>query len=145
ERSLRILLNENFRWLDERAPDEFVRTANAAGFSAIMPRVWHGRGVGWASELPKEPLWEKNPAAPKDPLAMLIKKAHAAGLEVHPWFTVTLRQRNFYNEYWDEGTPEKSFDVHRPEFRAFITGVVMEVVQKYPVDGINLDYIRAKG
>ena len=145
DRQYRILLDEDFLWLDKRGADRLIATARATGFNTIMPCVWHGRGVTWASELPRERYWEKNLDAGKDPLGYLVAAAHAAGLEVHPWFTVTLRQRDFFRAYWDDGTPKDSFDIHRPEFRAFITEVILEVVRRYPVDGVNLDYIRSRG
>jgi len=35
--------------------------------------------------------------------------------------------------------------VHYPQFRDFISNLVLEVVQNYNIDGVNLDYIRARG
>jgi len=80
-----------------------------------------------------------------DPLAKLIQIAHANGVQVHPWFTVALRERDFLQAYYGPGTPSSAFDLHRPGFRDFITGLIIDVAQRYDVDGINLDYIRTMG
>jgi hypothetical protein len=42
-----------------------------------------------------------------------------------------------------DGVPESFFDIHDEKFHTFIRDVVLEVVRGYPVDGINLDYIRS--
>lgn len=142
----RMILDEDFNWLTGRDADRLLDDVAAAGFNAVVPVVWHGRGVSWQSEMaPKEPLWEKRAGALSDPLQNLIERAHAKGIEVHPWFTVSLRQRDFLSNFYDAGTPPKAFNVHSREFREFIVVLMAEVVRKYPVDGINLDYIRASG
>lgn len=145
ERELRLLLDEEFSWMDRAAADELVSKAKRAGFNVIVPCVWHGRGVTWRSSLPREPRWADNPKGLVDPLAYLIKRAHAEGIEVHPWFTLVKRQRDFYPEFADPGVPDDAFDVHNQEFRRLMLSVVLEVVDKYQVDGINLDYVRSRG
>lgn len=145
DKPYRFVLDEGFFWVDRAGAAKFVATAKEAGFNALVPCVWHGRGTTWPSTQLKEPKWADNPRPLVDPLANLISEAHAAGLEVHPWFTVMLRQRDFMPAFWGEGTPKEAFDVHNPEFRRYIRDVILEVTAKYDVDGINLDYIRAKG
>ncbi len=81
----------------------------------------------------------------RDPLARLIDIAHKQGVQVHPWFTVALRQREILPEFHPPGSPREAFDLHRPGFRQFIVSLISEVAQRYPVDGINLDYIRTMG
>lgn len=92
-----------------------------------------------------------------DPLGYLIEKAHAAGLEVHPWFCVTYRDRHFRK--WLRETHgadidmvdqhgkaiELGADVHRPEYRQFVVDLMVGVARRYEVDGIHLDYIRSMG
>jgi uncharacterized lipoprotein YddW (UPF0748 family) len=78
-----------------------------------------------------------------DPLARLIKIAAQYELEVHPWFNVMLRQRDFFPQYYDAGTPDECFDVHKLEFRDFICNLMIECISRYEFQGINLDYIRA--
>lgn len=139
-----MLLDEDFSWIEKRGADLLVKRAVESGFTTIVPCVWHGRGVSWQSRQFPADAW-KWPDRKGDPLAYLIKAAHAAGLEVHPWFTVVLRQRDFYPEFRKVGISSEAFNVHDPRFRKFITSVIMDVVNNYDIDGINLDYIRAMG
>lgn len=142
----RTLLDEEFFWLTSQQAETTLARVKRAGFNVFVPVVWHGRGTAWPSQRsPKEPRWEEKLAAGalEDPLANLIKRAHALGIEVHPWFTVGLRQRDFLPQFHDEGTPPESFNIHLPAFRTFIVDLIMEVVNRYDVDGINLDYVRS--
>ena len=141
----RIILDEEFFWLTRVQADRTLDRISRAGFNVFMPAVWHGRGVSWPSKLaPKEPRWDDlSPSSTDDPLKYLIEKAHAKGIEVHPWFTVVLKQREFLKEFFDDGTPGEAFNVHLPAFRKYIVAVIMEVVARYDVDGINLDYVRS--
>ncbi len=95
------------------------------------------------------------PIEGEDPLARLIELAHRAGLEVHPWFCVTYRDRSF--RAWfeqkfgvnvdvvkqDGAVADLPADVHRPEYRDFMVDLMVGVARDYDVDGIHLDYIRA--
>lgn len=143
----RAIYDEEFSWLTKKSADNMLSRIKKAGFNVLVPVVWHGRGVTWSSKLaPKEPKWTQlNPSPTYDPLKYLIKKAHLMNIEVHPWFTVVLRQRDFFTDFYDGGTPEKAFDIHNAGFRRFITDLIVEVVKKYDVDGINLDYVRSRG
>ena len=99
----------------------------------------------------------KNVAQGFDPLGYLIEKAHAAKIEVHPWFCVTYRDRHFRSWFHQQrgvnvdmidksGKPiSLGADVHRPEYRDFMVGLMIGVARDYPVDGIHLDYIRTMG
>jgi Glycosyl hydrolase-like 10 len=141
----RIILDEEFFWLTPSQADRTLDRISRAGFNVLVPAVWHGRGVSWPSKLAsKEPRWEDSPPSSNiDPLKYLIEKAHEKGIQVHPWFTVVLRQREFLKEFYDDGTPDEAFNIHLPAFRKYIVDVMMEVVARYDVDGINLDYIRS--
>jgi uncharacterized lipoprotein YddW (UPF0748 family) len=142
----RVIFDEDFNWLTPETANKTLQRIKDAGFNVFVPVVWHGRGVSWPSKLaPKEPLWEQEKESSKDPLGYLIKQAHALGIEVHPWFTVALRQRNFFKEFCTEGTPAEAFDVHDLSFQKFFASLVEEVIKNYDVDGINLDYIRSMG
>jgi len=37
------------------------------------------------------------------------------------------------------------FEMHLPQFRDYMAELILEVVARYPIQGINLDYIRAGG
>ncbi|NOU10837.1 MAG: family 10 glycosylhydrolase [Nitrospira sp.] len=146
EEAVHVLFDEEFSWLTQEGADRFLQRAQEAGFDTVVPCVWHGRGVTWPSELaPREPRWEATLDQNPDPLGYLIRKAHVLGIKVHPWFTVGLRQRDFFPEFAEPGTPEKSFNWHHPGFQDWMVNLILEVVQTYEIDGLNLDYVRTKG
>ena len=143
----RIIFEENvLSWTSKEATDELLSRIKAAGFNAFSPIVWHGRGTTWPSAYAEWDSWLKaNPKQGYDPLKYLIDRAHAMGMEVHPWFTLTLREVDFLPQFAPSGTPDHAFDVHMPEFRHLMANLIAEVVSRYDVDGINLDYVRAIG
>jgi len=143
---MRVLFDEEFSWLTKEGADRLVARASETGFTVIVPCVWHGRGVSWPSEqTAREPRWEQHAARNPDPLRYLITRAHASGIQIYPWFTIALRQGNLFPEFAEPGTPEKAFNVHASGFRAWMVALILEVVTRYDVDGINLDYVRTKG
>jgi uncharacterized lipoprotein YddW (UPF0748 family) len=101
----------------------------------------------WKSEI--EPIQKdyylQSEIRGKDLLSDLIDKAHAAGIQVHPWFCVAKRLGDAHPEFAEDGTPKGMYDVHLEGFDDFIAGLIKEVVKKYDVDGINLDYVRTGG
>jgi len=105
--------------------------------------------------------------APFDPLADLITKAHAVGIEVHPWI-VTYR---IWSKDWTDLPTDHVWYAHRPggtsqdwsmrksdgsyldgnnynldpgipAVQDYICKVVVDIVSRYNVDGFNWDYIR---
>lgn len=142
---LRAIFDESWQWAQSRRTvDSIVQRAVAAGFNVIVPCVWHGAGTYYPSEFPAAPLRRVIDAG-FDPLAYLVERAHAAGLEVHPWFTVVRREDESLPRFSGAGVPAGAFDVHNDVFRAFIADLIVDVAKRYPIDGINLDYIRAMG
>ncbi|MBU0993168.1 MAG: family 10 glycosylhydrolase [Proteobacteria bacterium] len=140
----RAIFDEGTGWVSPLGMRETLNTIEQAGFNVYVPCVWHGKGVRYPSGLAPS---EENVALPeKDPLALLIKTAHEKGIQVHPWFCVALRQRLFFDDYYSLlQTPASAFDLHRPEFRKFMIDLILDVIRRYDVDGINLDYIRSMG
>ena len=79
-------------WTQPSEIDRRLKRIKAAGFNVYMPAVWYGRGTTWPSKYAPWDFALERPLKPNfDPLKYAIEKAHAMGLEVHPWFTVTLR------------------------------------------------------
>ena len=145
-----ILDGEIGLWTNKDEIDRRLERIKEAGFNVYIPAVWYGRGTTWPSRVAR---WDFT-LGPKviqghDPLQYAITKAHELGLEVHPWFTLVLRwNESFMPEYSLEGVtegPHAAFDVHNPLFREFMTNLVVEVVDRYDIDGINLDFGRAMG
>ncbi len=143
----RVIFDEDIRWaLSKKNTDKILARIKSAGFNVYVPNVWHGRGTYFSTNIAHiHKRVEKRIASGDDPLAYLINRAHSLGIEVHPWFTVMKREDNIYPQFYDEGTPNGAYNVHFPEFRDFIVSLILDMVDRYPVDGINLDYIRSRG
>jgi uncharacterized lipoprotein YddW (UPF0748 family) len=134
--------------------DELVRRATRARLNVLIPDV-----LVRNTFLAKSDLMPLSGSAEEglDPLGYLIEKAHAARLEVHPWFCVTYRDRHFRQWFREKHGADVDMidrrgevislgaDVHRPEYRDFIVELMVGVARDYPVDGIHLDYIRSMG
>ena len=134
--------------------DTVVERSTQARLNVLIPDILVRNGFFAKSDLmPLSSQVEEG----LDPVGRLIEKAHAAGLEVHPWFCVTYRDRHFREWFRKthgtdltmvdkEGEPiSMGADVHRPEYRDFIVDLMVGVARDYPVDGIHLDYIRTMG
>lgn len=140
----RAILDEGLNWVvkssSERGTDRLCERIKRAGFNVFVPNVWHGRGATWPTNLAP---WDDRFPQPLgfDPLHHLIETAKRYELEVHPWFNVGLRQREFFPEFTARKGSE-SFDFHNPAFRDFIVNLILDVVEKYPIHGINLDFVR---
>ncbi|MEW6702456.1 MAG: family 10 glycosylhydrolase [Bacteroidota bacterium] len=98
-----------------------------------------------------------------DPLQFAIEQAHKRGLEIHAWINVVrcfsgtetyiLKNPNHISQRkpeWiveDTRDGQKSFwlDPGFPEVREYLSDMISEMVEKYDVDGVHLDYIRYPG
>jgi len=129
--------------------DAVVARAGEARLNVLVVSILRRAGIAAHSSL--LPLTEDVEEG-LDPLGYLIERAHAAGLEVHPWFTVTYRRSRFRDRFGgvdmidaDGQVLARGADVHRPRYRDFIVNVMAGVARDYHVDGIHLDYIRSMG
>lgn len=138
-----------------------VSTAKQMGFNTIFFQVrprgdtyFRSKYEPWADRLTgtlgKDPGW--------DPLATLLRLAHAQGMEVHAWFNVfkirgpnpvpesTPRHPSRALAAWCiEDAGEIWLDPGRPEVRTYLVNVVMDLVRSYDIDGVNFDFIRYPG
>lgn len=138
-----------------------VRSARAANLNTLFFQV-RARGDAyyrsalepWAENLTgvlgRDPGW--------DPLEFLLREAGAAGLEVHAWFNVYKIRGGtrpppstpphparahpswvvpFEGEGW--------FDPGIPEVHAYLLAVALDLVRRYDIDGLQLDFIRYPG
>ncbi|MDH7482938.1 MAG: family 10 glycosylhydrolase [Armatimonadota bacterium] len=101
---------------------------------------------------------------PFDPLADIIQKAHAVGIQVHPWI-VTYR---IWSKNWSAPPSDHVWAVHPewamknssgsnldgnyynldpgvPAVQDYLCKVMLDIVSRYDVDGFNWDYIRYPG
>lgn len=143
----RVIFDEGIDWaLSRAATDRRLERIREAGFNVYVPSVWHGRGTYYPSEVARpDPRLKARIASGDDPLAYLLERAHHLGIEVHAWFTVVLREDEQYPHLFSPGVPDRAYDVHNGAFRDFAVTLVEDLVSRYAVDGVNLDYIRAMG
>lgn len=142
----RVMFDEDMHWaISKQNADKILTRLKEAGFNVYVPCVWHGNGTYYPTPLAEPDPKLASVVSAYDPLAYLIEKAHSLGIEVHPWFTVTRRENMHYPSFFGEGVPDGAHDVHNQEFRKFIVDLMIDVVRRYHVDGVNLDYIRAMG
>lgn len=134
--------------------DQFDRL-QAAGVNAVIFQVRPQADAFYPSELePWSRFLTDNGAAPVpawDPLQFVIDEAHARGMELHAWLnpyrvttakTQVLPKNHVYYQHpeWFVTYDDKMyFDPGLPESREFITKVVMDIVNRYDVDGIHFD------
>lgn len=126
-----------------------------AGVNAVIFQVRPQADAFYPSEIePWSRFLTDNGAAPSpmwDPLQFMIDESHARGMELHAWLnpyrvtsakTQTLPSGHIYHEHpeWFVKYDDKMyFDPGLPESREFITKVVMDIVNRYDVDGIHFD------
>ncbi|MGE5177378.1 MAG: glycoside hydrolase family 10 protein [Hyphomicrobiales bacterium] len=152
--------------------DQIVQIASAINVNTLLVQV-RGRGDAYyKSDL--APPAEDMGGAPEgfDPLDQIIRRAHAAGMEVHAWINVYLvwsagalpqSQLHVVNAHPDwisvradgrrlvDMVPEEFHEEKvegmylapaNPDVKRHLRDVVHEIVSRYDVDGIHLDYVR---
>jgi hypothetical protein len=141
------IFDEDFSWAESPASvDARLNSVARAGFNIYVPCVWHGRGAYFPTEKARpERMLSDQIRLGWDPLAYVVAQAHKRGIEVHPWFTVARREDDEHPEWTGVGVPTGAYDMQNAAFRQFIVELMMDVVDRYQVDGINLDYIRTMG
>ena len=159
--------------VDSAAIERMVARARDAGVRGLLVQVV-GRGDAFhrSDLLPRAEALGRRTG---DPLALVLDRAHAAGLEVHAWMNCLLvwsaphrprDRRHVLNEHpdWAARLPDGRsmtslgraererlgvegvyLSPARPAVRSWIAAVAGEIAARYPVDGIHLDYIRQPG
>lgn len=141
--------------------DATVAAAKSAGLNALFIQVRKNADAYYKSET--EPLGS-GIAPDFDPLACVIRKAHAEGIQVHAWMNsgriwspkeppsdpkhVANRHPEWINKDVKGNTRAGEglyLDLGVPEAREYVASVAEEIARKYDVDGIHLDYIRYPG
>jgi uncharacterized lipoprotein YddW (UPF0748 family) len=147
-RERRVMMDEDTRWAASRLEvQRRIGRIKAAGFNVYVPCVWDGAAAYYAARSAPVSPGTRDPADPQyDPLKYLIELAHREGIEVHPWFIIARHPPgSAFPASYLAGAPDGAFNVQSAEFRDFIVALVADVAQRYDVDGINLDYVRAMG
>ncbi len=86
-----------------------------------------------------------------DPLEFAIEEAHKRGLELHAWFNPFRAQTNYKNAIADDHIVNTRkdwikrygnylwLDPGNPEAREYSIQVILDVVERYDIDGVHLD------
>lgn len=133
---------------------ELVRKYAKAHINTLYPEViFNGYSAYKSSYLTQNDLWDGI-----DMLGIIIDEAHKRGMEVHPWVWVfrvgnkddkggiLSRHPNWAALNKDGKSLSESGGYwlcpSNLAVRRLLLGAIRELAQKYPVDGIHLDYIR---
>ena len=130
--------------------DEACRACAEAGLNALIPIVAGGYYAYYDSDvLPRIRGFEDRP----DQLAECLKAARKYGLQVHPW-RVNWNASNMREEEFEQlkeaGRLQRDYngEIQRwlcpsnEENQKLELAAMVEMAEKYPVDGIHFDYIR---
>lgn len=154
-------------WLDHGAiestgsPEGLRKTLRKLrdwGFNLVIPEVIY-RGYSISPNLSNYPQDDIFKDWKEDPLEVIIDESKKLGMEVHAWCWVfAISSANKYSKVmldhpdWIEKDKFGNIFMEKhkiawlshsnPEARSYIMNGILEVAQKYDVDGINLDYIR---
>lgn len=144
--------------LKEKNPSELIKTLDklkAGNFNIILPETWyHGYTIYPSAVVKQNPQFSG-----WDPLSVLVEEAHKRNIEVHLWV------ENFFVGVYEEpeiiknhpswaaynragkipSETEKGYYYlcpANPTTRKLVLDLYKEMVTKYNIDGIQLDYIR---
>jgi uncharacterized lipoprotein YddW (UPF0748 family) len=152
------------RW-DFKSPRDIavvMENCRQAGFNTVLFQV---RGAGTAFYRSRIEPWadELGGSDPGfDPLEVAINEARRRGLSLHAWVNVLpawhgdkppRNPRQLYHAkpewFWYDASGRRqplgwycSLNPCLPEVRHYLVSVMHEIVSRYPVDGLHLDYIR---
>lgn len=155
---------DRWDWRSEADIEQAFDRCQRAGFSAVVFQVRGNGTVCFPSgvESWSEHFGFREPGF--DPLAAAVRAAHTRGLRLHAWVNMAPGwvgvadpedPRQLWNSRRDwflkqpSGAPPPraagrylALDLCRPEVRAYLVDLCREIVGRYEVDGLHLDYIR---
>ncbi len=159
-------------WVDAfnpgfKTPQEvtkLIADAKLANANAIVAQVRRRGDAFYTSAIEPRTL-DPNVPAGFDPLQDLIDKAHAAGMEVHAWMVtlpVVSGGKLPAGHIWQQHGPNapgrdnwamltyggesKGFlDPGHPDALDYTVSVYLDLLKRYDVDGVQLDYVRYGG
>ncbi|TGE15178.1 family 10 glycosylhydrolase [Hymenobacter elongatus] len=127
------------------------------GINAVFVQIRPAADAFYQSDLEPWSKWltgqqGKAPSPGYDPLPFLIEEAHARGMEFHAWFnpyrasldSVTRRLApthpfKRHPEWFLRYSGKLLFNPGLPAVRSYITQVILDVVQRYDIDGVHFD------
>lgn len=159
------------RW-DFRSPDDVKRIIAECATIQATDIIWQARGQAdafyrselepWGRELFRDlPPGTTDPGF--DPLELALTEAHARGIRLHAWVNVLplwkgtappMDPGHLFNAHDDwrlrdaAGAPQPLNDHYiivnpvREDVQDHLVAVFADIVARYPIDGLHLDYIR---
>ena len=131
--------------------DKTIKYLADNGFNAIFPNMLWGYVADYESDvLPRHP----SVATRGDQIKLCLEACRKYGIEMHVWKVcwnmgshtpsalVEEMQKAKRTQVTIHGKDSKFLAPHIPENRQMELDAFLEIVRKYPVDGIHLDYIR---
>lgn len=137
---------------------EIIRKLARANINMIFPETVYSGATLYKSAVGEQHAVFRD--FPFDPLEVVIDEAKKFGIEVHPWvwvfcggywgkFGPALETHPEWRELDEAGRPFSNWEYQtawynaaHPEVRAYLLDLFREVVTKYDVDGLHIDYIR---
>jgi uncharacterized lipoprotein YddW (UPF0748 family)/sugar lactone lactonase YvrE len=152
------------RWEYQNRADieKIMQNVAAYGFNTILFQVRGNGTVNYYSRL--EP--QTNPNFNGDPLQIALNAAHQHGLALHAWINVypgwcgpnpPQNQNQLYHQHPDWFMLDKNQNTQKlengylwlspthPEVQQHLLNLCRELLEKYEIDGLHLDYIRYPG
>lgn len=152
---------------DYQTPEDIERIAEACKLAGCNTILFQVRGNATAFYRSSYEPWAEqfNFTDPGfDPLQKAIEAAHARDLKLHAWVNVVpgwwgntppSDPKQLYNKkpewFWYDQAGQRqplaerfyvSLNPCLPEVREYLVDVIEDVVGRYPIDGVHLDYIR---
>jgi uncharacterized lipoprotein YddW (UPF0748 family) len=146
---------------DQSVMVQAIRELAQLNFNTLYPTVWNWGYTQYPSEVAGREIGKVvDPRVPglqnRDFLAEMVEEGHKQGLAVIPWFEfgfmITaeselrtkhpdwITQRRDGTQIWMETIYQRSWlNPFKPEVQQFIQDLVLELVTKYDLDGIQLD------
>ncbi|MFQ6614946.1 MAG: glycoside hydrolase family 10 protein, partial [Fidelibacterota bacterium] len=134
---------------------EILDNMKAANMNAVLFQVRQSGTAYYPSSFEPWGYYAGSGNPGYNPLAYMVKEAHARGMEVHAWFnafaaasTVNGAPASDHPEWVcrdQDGNPMTSYRALSPGLEAvrnYTVNVAMEIVNNYDIDGLHLDYVR---
>lgn len=147
-----------------KALDELLDLAKNTHVRTLFVQIYRENKTWFPSKIADSAPYERSlKEFSEDPFALLIRRAHASGIQVHAWLNLlSLSQNENANLLKKYGTgiltrnlkPKKTLKEYRIDDQYFLepsdarvrkelSGLVAEILRAYPdLDGIQFDYIR---
>jgi uncharacterized lipoprotein YddW (UPF0748 family) len=165
-RGIWIATVENIDWPSkkflspERQKEEFINIISHLKkdkINAVFIQVRPSCDAFYQSETEPWSEWltgiqGKEPEPFYDPLIFIVEECHKRGIEIHAWFNpfrsvVNTKTSNITGKHISKTHPDwnivygkyKWLNPGLPEVRNYVTGVVLDVVRKYNIDGVHFD------